>query len=82
MSRGMDKVRTNKSPSTGRRLALLLGVLAASSALAWVLLPPALPGVTDLLVRNPTGGSGRLPSAFFFVPPLMARRWKKADRGE
>ena len=20
--------------------------------------------------------------AFFFVPPLMARRWKKADRGE
>jgi hypothetical protein len=44
-------------------------VVYHTSHLLEVVTPPAGPGLAELLVRNPTGASGRLPDAFFFVPP-------------
>ena len=45
-----------------------------TSHLLEVVTPPTAAGSADLLVRNPTGASGRLPHAFFFVPPPQPTR--------
>lgn len=49
--------------------SLARGVVYHTSHLLEVDTPPAAAGAADLLLRNPTGASGRLPDAFFFVPP-------------
>jgi hypothetical protein len=49
--------------------SLAADVTYHTSHLLEVVTPPTAPGSADLLVRNPTGAAGRLPDAFFFVPP-------------
>ncbi len=44
-------------------------VVYHTSHLLEVVTPPTAAGSAPLLVRNPTGAAGRLPDAFFFVPP-------------